>query len=330
MSQNAILITGGASYIGSHVLLRLKSRGERVVAIDNLHTGFRQAVRTAPLIIGDAGDRKLVAGVLREHEIDTVMHFAANTIVPESVREPLKYYGNNTCATHSLLETCMRQGVRQLIFSSTAAVYGIPAGGIADEDTPLAPLNPYGSSKLVSEWMLRDLAAASDLRYVSLRYFNVAGSDLQARIGQSTRAATLLIKVACEAIVGKRPHVSIYGTDYDTPDGTGVRDYIHVEDVARAHIDALDYLRRGGAAAVFNCGYSRGYSVREVLESVQRVGGRTLVIREEPRRAGDPPTLIAQADRIRSQLGWAPQFDNLDAIVDSALRWERKLQRDPW
>jgi UDP-glucose 4-epimerase len=330
VSQNAILITGGAGYIGSHVLLRLQSRGERVVAIDNLHTGFRQAVRTAPLIIGDAGDRKLVAGVLREHEIDTVMHFAANTIVPESVREPLKYYGNNTCATRSLLETCMRQGVRQLIFSSTAAVYGIPAGGIADEDTPLAPLNPYGSSKLVSEWMLRDLAAASDLRYVSLRYFNVAGSDLQARIGQSTRAATLLIKVACEAIVGKRPHVSIYGTDYDTPDGTGVRDYIHVEDVARAHIDALDYLRRGGAAAVFNCGYSRGYSVREVLESVQRVGGRTLVIREEPRRAGDPPTLIAQADRIRSQLGWAPQFDNLDAIVDSALRWERKLQRDPW
>ena len=330
MSQKAILITGAAGYIGSHVLLQLQARGEQVVAIDNLYTGFRQAVRTTPLIVGDVGDRELVAGVLREHEIDTVMHFAANTIVPESVREPLKYYGNNTCATHSLLETCMRQGVRQLIFSSTAAVYGIPAGGIADEDTPLAPLNPYGSSKLVSEWMLRDLAAASDLRYVSLRYFNVAGSDLQARIGQSTRAATLLIKVACEAIVGKRPHVSIYGTDYDTPDGTGVRDYIHVEDVARAHIDALDYLRRGGAAAVFNCGYSRGYSVREVLESVQRVGGRTLVIREEPRRAGDPPTLIAQADRIRSQLGWAPQFDNLDAIVDSALRWERKLQRDPW
>jgi UDP-glucose 4-epimerase len=330
VSQKAILITGGAGYIGSHVLLQLQSRGERVVAIDNLYTGFRQAVGTAPLVVGDAGDRDLVAAVLREHGIDTVMHFAANTIVPESVREPLKYYGNNTCATRNLLDTCMRHGVRRLVFSSTAAVYGIPAGGIAHEDMPPAPVNPYGSSKLVSEWMLRDLAAAGDFRYVSLRYFNVAGSDPQGRIGQSTRAATLLIKVACEAIVGKRPYVSIFGTDYDTPDGTGVRDYVHVEDVARAHVDALDYLRREGTAAVFNCGYSHGYSVREVLESVQRVAGRTLAIREEPRRAGDPPTLIAQADRIRSQLGWTPQFDNLDAIVDSALRWERKLQRDPW
>jgi UDP-glucose 4-epimerase len=330
VSQKAILITGGAGYIGSHVLLQLQSRGERVVAIDNLYTGFRQAVGTAPLVVGDAGDRDLVAAVLREHGIDTVMHFAANTIVPESVREPLKYYGNNTCATRNLLDTCMRHGVRRLVFSSTAAVYGIPAGGIAHEDMPPAPVNPYGSSKLVSEWMLRDLAAAGDFRYVSLRYFNVAGSDPQGRIGQSTRAATLLIKVACEAIVGKRPYVSIFGTDYDTPDGTGVRDYVHVEDVARAHVDALDYLRREGTAAVFNCGYSHGYSVREVLESVQRVAGRTLAIRQEPRRAGDPPTLIAQADRIRSQLGWTPQFDNLDAIVDSALRWERKLQRDPW
>ena len=330
MSQKAILITGGAGYIGSHVLLQLQLRGERVVAIDNLYTGFRQAVGTAPLVIGDVGDRDLVAGVLREHEIDTVMHFAANTIVPESVRDPLKYYGNNTCATRNLLETCMHHGVRRLVFSSTAAVYGIPAGGIADEDMPPAPVNSYGSSKLVSEWMLRDLAATSDFRYVSLRYFNVAGSDPQGRIGQSTRTATLLIKVACEAIVGKRPHVSIFGTDYDTPDGTGVRDYVHVEDVARAHVDALDYLRRGGAAAVFNCGYSHGYSVREVLASVQRIAGQSLVIREEPRRAGDPPVLIARADRIRSQLRWNPQFDNLDAIVDSALRWERKLQQKPW
>jgi UDP-glucose 4-epimerase len=330
VSQKAILITGGAGYIGSHALLQLQARGEHVVAIDNLCTGFRQAVRTAPLIVGDAGDRALVARVLREHEIDTVMHFAANTIVPESVRDPLKYYGNNTCATRNLLETCMREGVRQLVFSSTAAVYGIPPGGIADEAMPPSPINPYGSSKLASEWMLRDLAAASDFRYVSLRYFNVAGSDPQGRIGQSTRAATLLIKVACEAIVGKRAQVSIFGTDYDTPDGTGVRDYIHVEDIARAHLDALDYLRRGGAAAVFNCGYSHGYSVREVLESVQRIGGRTLAIREEPRRDGDPPTLIARADRIRSQLGWTPQLDCLDAIVDSALRWERTLQRDPW
>ncbi len=301
-----------------------------MVAIDNLRTGFRQAVSTAPLIVGDAGDRDLVASVIQEHQIDTVMHFAASTIVPESVREPLGYYGNNTCATRNLLETCMTQGVRQLVFSSTAAVYGVPAGGIADEDTQLAPVNPYGSSKLMSEWMLRDLAAVSDFRYVSLRYFNVAGSDPQGRIGQSTRAATLLIKVACEAALGMRPYVSIFGTDYDTPDGTGVRDYIHVEDVARAHVDALDYLRRGGGAAVFNCGYSHGYSVREVLASVQRIAGQSLAIREEPRRAGDPPVLIARSDRIRSQLGWKPQLDDLDAIVDSALRWERKLKREHW
>jgi UDP-glucose 4-epimerase len=330
VSHKAILITGAAGYIGSHVLLQLQSRGEHVVAIDNLHTGFRQAVLSAPLVVGDVGDRELVAAVLREHGIDTVMHFAASTIVPESVRDPLKYYGNNTCATRSLLDSCMRAGVRQLVFSSSAAVYGNPAGGICHEELALAPVNPYGSSKLVSEWMLRDQAATSDFRYVSLRYFNVAGSDPRGRIGQSTRAATLLIKVACEVIVGKRPHVSIFGTDYDTPDGTGVRDYVHVEDVARAHMDALDYLRRGGAAAVFNCGYSRGYSVREVLASVQRIAGSRLAIREEPRRAGDPPTLIARAERIRLQLGWTPQFDNLDAIVDSALRWERKLQREPW
>jgi len=330
VAEKAILITGAAGYIGSHVLLQLHSRGEPVVALDNLVTGFRQAVRELPLIVGDVGDRELVAGVLRAHPIDTVMHFAAHTIVPESVKEPLKYYGNNTCATRALVETCMRHGVRQMVFSSTAAVYGNPAGGICDEEMPLAPVNPYGTSKLMSEWILRDLAAASDFRYVSLRYFNVAGSDPAGRIGQSTRAATLLIKVACEAMVGKRTHVSIYGTDYDTPDGTGVRDYIHVEDVARAHVHALDYLRGGGAPAVLNCGYSHGYSVREVLETVQRLGGRRLTIREEPRRAGDPATLIARAERIRSRLGWTPQLDDLDAIVDSSLRWERKLQQQPW
>ena len=330
MSRKAILITGAAGYIGSHVLLQLQARGERVVAIDNLYTGFRQALCELPLIVGDVGDRELVTGVLREHQIDTVMHFAAHTIVPESVREPLKYYGNNTCATRNLLDCCVRAGVHQLVFSSSAAVYGITAAGICHEDSALAPVNPYGTSKLMSEWMLRDLATAGDFRYVSLRYFNVAGSDPLGRIGQSTRAATLLIKVACEAVVGKRPYVSIFGTDYDTPDGTGVRDYVHVEDVARAHVDALDYLRRGGAAAVFNCGYSHGYSVREVLDSVQRVAGQALAIREQPRRAGDPPILVARADRIRSQLGWAPKLDDLDAIVDSALRWEMKLQRDPW
>jgi len=237
--SKAILVTGGAGYIGSHTLLQLQSRGERVVAVDNLYSGFRQAVRGAPLILGDVGDRSLIAQVLREHDVDTVMHFAAHTIVPESVADPLKYYGNNTAATRNLLEVCMLAGVRQFVFSSTAAVYGIPAGGVAREDTQLNPINSYGSSKLMSEWIMRDLAAASDFRYVALRYFNVAGSDPQGRIGQSTRKATLLIKVACEAIVGKRPSVSVFGTDYDTPDGTGVRDYIHIDDLARAHLDAL-------------------------------------------------------------------------------------------
>src|SRR5450755_4120492 len=294
MAQKTILITGGAGYIGSHLLLQLQARGERVAVLDNLTTGFRQAVLDALLIVGEVGDRQLLERVLREHDVDTVMHFAANTIVPESVRDPLKYYGNNTCATRSLLEACMQHGVRQLVFSSTAAVYGVPPGGIATEDMALVPINPYGTSKLMSEWILRDLAAVSDFRYVSLRYFNVAGSDPQCRIGQATAKATLLIKVACEAVVGKRSHVSIYGTDYETPDGTGVRDYIHIEDLARAHVDALDYLRRGGEAAICNCGYGHGYSVREVLQSVQRVAGQPLVIREEARREGDPPTLVAR------------------------------------
>ncbi|MGH8142793.1 MAG: UDP-glucose 4-epimerase GalE [Steroidobacteraceae bacterium] len=330
MPQKAILVTGGAGYIGSHVLLQLRERGERVVVLDNLCTGFRQAVRAAPLIVGDVGDRELLERVLQEHEVDTVLHFAAHTIVPESVRDPLKYYANNTCATRNLLQACLTHGVRALVFSSTAAIYGIPAGGIADEDAPAAPINPYGSSKLMSEWLLRDVAAASELRYVSLRYFNVAGSDPDGRIGQSTRAATLLIKVACEAAVGKRPHVSIFGTDYDTPDGTGVRDYIHVDDLARAHLDALDHLRRGGGSLALNCGYGHGYSVREVLESVQRLSGTTVKIREEPRRAGDPPVLIARAQRIRAELGWTARLDDLDAIVETSLRWERALLREPW
>jgi UDP-glucose 4-epimerase len=330
VSHKAILVTGAAGYVGSHVLLQLRARGEQVVALDNLQTGFRQALLGVPLIVGDAGDCELIASTLTAHDVDTVMHFAACTIVPESMRDPLKYYGNNACVTRALLEACRQRGVRQVVFSSSAAVYGNPDGGLCAEDMPLAPVNPYGTSKLMSEWMLRDLAAAGELRYVSLRYFNVAGSDVHGRIGQSTRAATLLIKVACEALVGKRSHVSIFGTDYATPDGTGVRDYIHVDDIARAHLDALDYLRRGAGSATFNCGYSHGYSVRQVLESVQRVGGRPLTVREEPRRAGDPPMLVARAERIREQLGWTPQLDDLDAIVDSALRWERKLQREPW
>jgi UDP-glucose 4-epimerase len=267
---------------------------------------------------------------MRKHEIDTVLHFAAHTIVPESVSEPLKYYGNNTCSTRNLLQCCIESGVRNFVFSSTAAVYGIPQDSFAAETTPTAPINPYGTSKLMSEWMLRDVAAASPLRYVALRYFNVAGSDSGGRIGQATRKATLLVKVACEAAIGKRPHVSIYGTDYPTPDGTGIRDYIHVEDLATAHLDALNYLRDGGKPAVMNVGYGHGYSVRDVLASVERIAGHPLVVREEPRRPGDPPSLVARADRVRSELGWRPRLDDLDTIVRTSLQWEKRLQREPW
>jgi len=329
-SEGAVLVTGGAGYIGSHVVQQLRARGERVVVLDNLTTGFRQAVGDTPLVVGNVGDAETVNRIITEHAVGCVMHFAANTIVPESVRDPLKYYGNNTCGTRQLLECCQQRGVRQFVFSSTAAVYGIPSGGIASEDSPLAPINAYGTSKLMSEWILRDLSAVTDFRFVSLRYFNVAGSDPQGRIGQATRKATLLIKVACEAIVGKRPYLSVYGSDYPTPDGTGVRDYIHVDDLARAHLNALDYLRRGGSSVILNCGYGHGYSVREVLESVQRVAGKALVIREEPRREGDPPTLVAKADRVRELLGWQPQLDDLDTIVRTSLRWEEALARNPW
>jgi UDP-glucose 4-epimerase len=330
MDPGTILVTGGAGYIGSHVVLQLRSRGERVVVLDNLSTGFRQAVLDCPLVVGSVGDREQVLAVLREYGVDTVMHFAAHTVVPESVADPLKYYGNNTCATQSLLKSCSDFGIRQFVFSSTAAVYGIPKEAFAEETTPTAPINPYGTSKLMSEWMLRDVAAASSMRYVALRYFNVAGSDSQGRIGQSSRKATLLIKVACEAVVGKRNEIAIFGTDYATPDGTGVRDYIHVEDLAAAHLNALDYLRADGQSIVLNCGYGHGYSVREVLASVERVAGRRLPVNEQPRRAGDPPTLVARAQRIRTVLGWRPRLDDLDAIVQTSLRWEERLKREPW
>jgi len=325
-----ILVTGGAGYIGSHTVQQLTARGESVLVLDNLSTGFRQSVQGVQLVVGDVGDARLVGELLAKHEIRTVIHFAAHTIVPESVTDPLKYYGNNTCQTRSLLAACAAHGVQHFVFSSTAAVYGNAESGICAEDSPLAPINPYGTSKLMSEWMLRDLAAASDLRYVALRYFNVAGSDPAGRIGQSTRKATLLIKVAAEASVGKRGSVSIFGTDYPTPDGTGVRDYIHVVDLADAHLKALDYLRAGGGSRTLNCGYGHGFSVRQVLQSVERVSGSPLKVLEEPRRAGDPPTLIARCDAIRTVLGWQPALDDLDGIVTSSLNWERKLLRDPW
>jgi UDP-glucose 4-epimerase len=287
-------------------------------------------VPAGALVVGDVGDYALVSRLLAEHRVDTVMHFAAFTIVPESVAQPLKYYGNNTCSTRSLLQACVENQVKNFVFSSTAAVYGMPEGGAVDEDSPTRPINSYGSSKLMSEWMLRDVAASSALRYVALRYFNVAGSDPEGRIGQATPGATLLTKVACEAMVGKRPYVAVFGSDYETPDGTGVRDYLHVVDLAAAHLNALDYLRRGGASVTLNVGYGHGYSVREVLRMVESVGGRTLVIKEEPRRAGDPPYLVAQADRIRAELGWHPRFDDLKAIVSSSLAWEKKLMAEAW
>jgi UDP-glucose 4-epimerase len=330
MTRKSILVTGGAGYIGSHTVMQLVARGETVVVLDDLSTGFRQAVRGAPLVVGNVADKTLVANVLREHAVDTVVHFAAHTIVPESVRDPLKYYGNNTCSTRNLLDACAQSGVKHFVFSSTAAVYGMPADGVAREDSPTAPINPYGTSKLMSEWMLRDLSFATPLRHVVLRYFNVAGSDPEGRIGQSTRAATLLVKVACEAAVGKRPFVSVFGTDYPTPDGTGIRDYIHVHDLADAHLRAVDYLRDGGSSLIANCGYGHGYSVRDVLATVQRVAGRQLDIREEPRREGDPPSLVAHAQRVRDHLRWTPRYDDLEQIVRTSLAWEQRLVQEPW
>ncbi|MBO9661976.1 UDP-glucose 4-epimerase GalE [Dokdonella sp.] len=325
MSANTILVTGGAGYIGSHVVRQLREAGERVVVLDDLSTGFREAVLDAPLVVGQVGDEALVERVLGEHAVDTVMHFAARTIVPESVADPLRYYGNNTAQTRSLLDRCVKAGVKHFVFSSTAAVYGIPGDGRVREDSPTQPINPYGSSKLMSEWMLRDLDAIGALRHVVLRYFNVAGGDPQGRIGQSTKNATLLFKVACEVALGRRAQLSVFGTDYPTADGTGVRDYIHVEDLAAAHLRALDYLRAGGASTTLNCGYGHGYSVREVIAAVERAHGAGIAVVEQPRRAGDPPSLIADAARAGEVLGWRPRYDDIDVIARTALAWERKL-----
>jgi UDP-glucose 4-epimerase len=330
LANGTILVTGGAGYIGSHVVRQLGETGERVVVLDNLIKGFRQAVTTGQLIVGDVGDYPLVSKLLAEHQVDTVMHFAAHISVAESVANPLKYYGNNTCGTRALLQACIENDVRNFVFSSSAAVYGVPEGGFADETSPTQPINAYGTSKLMSEWMLRDVAAVKPLRYVALRYFNVAGSHPGGQIGHSTVNSHLLTKVACEAMVGKRPHVSVFGSDYPTPDGTGVRDYLHIEDLAAAHLNALSYLRDGGKSTILNVGYGHGYSVREVLRMLEKVAGKPLVIREEARRAGDPAYLVARAERVRSELGWQPRYDDLTAIVSSSLAWERRLLEQPW
>jgi UDP-glucose 4-epimerase len=330
LANGAVLVTGGAGYIGSHVVRQLGEVGEQVVVIDNLCKGFRQAVTAGDLIVGDVGDFDLVSRLLSEHQVDTVMHFAAHISVAESMALPLKYYGNNTCSTRSLLQACIENQVKNFVFSSSAAVYGVPQDGYASEESQTIPINAYGASKLVSEWMLRDVAAVNPLHYVSLRYFNVAGAHPGGQIGHSTLGSHLLTKVACEAMVGKRPHVSVFGSDYPTPDGTGVRDYLHIEDLAVAHLDALKYLRTGGKSTILNVGYGHGYSVREVLRMVESVAGKPLNIREEARRAGDPPYLVARAERIRNELGWRPRYDDLETIVSSSLAWEEKLLKDPW
>ena len=324
----SILVTGGAGYIGSHMVVELVDAGEQVVVIDNLSTGFRRAVTDRAVFVeGDIGHQSLVESVISEHKVESVIHFAGSVVVPDSVVDPLGYYNNNTVKSRTLIESAVVLGVRQFIFSSTAAVYGIPEVNPVSEDAPLNPISPYGASKLMTEWMLRDVIHAHhELGYVVLRYFNVAGADPEGRAGQSTERATHLIKVASQVALGDRSHLEIYGRDYETADGTCIRDYIHVTDLARAHLQALDYLRAGGQSAVFNCGYGHGTSVLEVIDSVERAIGSKLDARDAALRPGDPPALVAGADRIRQVLGWLPQHDNIDEIVASALRWERRLR----
>lgn len=320
-----LLVTGGAGYIGSHVTRQLVEAGHQVTVYDNLCSGFRWATPGAPLVEADLADTARLDATLAAGRFEAVLHFAAHIVVPESVADPLKYYANNTGNTRNLLECCVAAGVKHFVFSSTAAVYGMPGDGICREDTSTQPINPYGMSKLMSEYMLADTCRAHGMRAVILRYFNVAGSDPEGEIGQSTPGSTLLIKVAAEAVYGRREQVYVYGTDYPTPDGTGVRDYIHVTDLAAAHVDALAYLEAGGDSVTLNCGYGRGYSVREVLDTVNRLAPRPLKVVETERRAGDPPLLIAEASRIKQVLGWVPRHAELDHIVRTSLDWEAKL-----
>lgn len=321
-----VLVTGGAGYIGSHMMYRLADMGEPVVVIDNLQTGFRESVPgNIPFYRGSVADKALVGRVLREHGLNTVVHFAASTVVPDSVRDPLGYYANNTVASRALFETAIENGVKQFVFSSTAAVYGQLDSEVVTEAMPTVPVSPYGWSKLMTEVMLRDAAAAHDLNYVVLRYFNVAGADPAMRTGQSTVAATHLVKAAVQAALGIRPKLEIFGTDYATPDGSCVRDYIHVADVAAAHVDALLYLRSGRPSAILNCGYGRGFSVRDVIGMVKAVSGSDFPVIESPRRAGDPACVVADSRLLRERLGWQPKHDDLRTIVAHALAWERKL-----
>ncbi|WP_027055495.1 UDP-glucose 4-epimerase GalE [Mesorhizobium erdmanii] len=321
-----VLVTGGAGYIGSHMVWELLDAGESVVVLDRLSTGFEWAVAPeAKLVVGDVADEDLVGSIIRDNKVDAIIHFAGSIVVPESVADPLAYYENNTSKTRTLIETAVREGVPHFIFSSTAAVYGGAGLEPVREDARLAPESPYGLSKLMSEWMLRDAGLAHDIRYTALRYFNVAGADPKGRTGQSTPGATHLIKVACETALGKRPFMQVFGTDYPTPDGTCMRDYIHVSDLAAAHRLALQRLRAGGPSLVANCGYSHGYSVLEVIESVRRAFGRDFEVKMGARRPGDAAAVVANSDLARAELGWTPQRDDLDQIVADALAWERIL-----
>ena len=322
----AILVTGGAGYIGSHMALELIDAGETVVVLDNLSTGFRWAVPDkATLIVGDFGDEDLVTETLARYGVEEIIHFAAKIVVPESVSDPLGYYLNNTAKARSLLECAVDAGVKHFIFSSTAAVYGDPEHNPVMEEERLKPISPYGRSKLMVEWMLEDTAKATPLSYVALRYFNVAGADPQGRSGQSTPNATHLIKVAVQAALGQRKGMEVYGTDYPTPDGSCLRDYIHVTDLARAHLDALRHLRGGGDSLVCNVGYQRGYSVLEVIDIVKKVSGVDFPVTLVGRRPGDPAAIVASNERVRTKLGWTPRHDNLEEIVRQALDWERRL-----
>jgi UDP-glucose 4-epimerase len=325
-SGMTVLVTGGAGYIGSHMVHELVDAGEPVVVLDNLSTGFRFLMPSAvPFVAGSTGDRPLVADAIAQHGITAIIHFAASTVVPESVADPLAYYTNNTMNTCALLDVAIKSGIRQFIFSSTAAVYGTTDGTPVRENAPTVPISPYGTSKLMSEIMLHDAGKTHGLRFVILRYFNVAGADPKLRTGQATPAATHLIKVACETAIGKRPKMEVFGTDYPTPDGTCIRDYIHVSDLVQAHSAALAYLRRGGTCATFNCGYGHGASVLEVVDAVRRVSGLNFKVDVSGRRPGDAATLVANVDRIRAALPWRPRFQNLDTIIAHALAWERQL-----
>jgi UDP-glucose 4-epimerase len=325
----SVLVTGGAGYIGSHTVHALVEAGENVVVIDNLSTGFSNFLPPdVPLFIGDAGDENLVEGVITQHQVESIIHFAGSVVVPDSLRDPLGYYRNNTMTTRSLLNAAVRTGIGRFIFSSTAAVYGNPDSVPVSEHAPTRPLSPYGSSKLMTEIMLHDVASAHGMNYVVLRYFNVAGADPQARMGLATVGATHLLKIAVEAATGQRPKIDVYGTDYATPDGSCIRDFIHVSDLAQAHRAALSHLRGAAHSITLNCGYGRGYSVLETIEAVRRVSGRNFAVQYAPRRAGDIMTMVADTSRIRATLDWTPQFDDLETIARHALAWEEKLFRE--